>query len=99
MKKILSVVLSLIILSSCSYKFTPSTSAMINVTNYEVGDLNKLKTGESCSKTILFFPEFDSSTSVIDAMRDGGISKIKMIDRSFFSALLYSKTCTIVHGY
>lgn len=99
MKKILLIVLSLFVVSSCSYKFTPSTSAMINVTDYEIGDLNKLKRGESCSKTILFFPEVDSSTSVIDAMKDGGISKIKMIDRSFFYAFFYSKTCTIVHGY
>ena len=98
MKNILIVLFSSLILSSCTYKYTPSSSAMINVTNYNIGDTSKLKTGESCYTAIMGFSAFDSSTSVIDAMKDGGISTIKMIDNKTVLAPFFYKKCTVVHG-
>lgn len=99
MKKSL-IVLSLLLLAatSCTYKYTPTSSAMINVTNYEIGDLSKLKTGEACITKILGFPPSEASTSVIDAMKNGNITKIKMIDSSVSDNFFSKKVCTIVHG-
>lgn len=99
MKKIFLTLISLTLFASCSHKYTPSSSAMINVTNYEIGDTNKLKTGEACITRVLGFSGFNSSTSVIDAMKNGNISTIKMIDSRFFVVpLFFSKNCTVVHG-
>ena len=91
-----ALILSLV--GSCSYKYTPATSSMINVTDYTIGDINKLKTGEACITRVLGFSLSEASTSVIDAMRNGGISKIKMIDKSFSDNVFTTKECTIVHG-
>ncbi len=88
----------LLSLASCTYKYTPASSAMINVTDYEIGDLSKLKTGEACMTRVLGFPPSNASTSVIDAMKDGKISKIKMIDSSVSSTVFTSTVCIIVHG-
>ncbi len=96
--KITAVAALLIVLASCSHKYTPATSAMINVTDYTIGDISKLKTGEACATRVLGFPSTESSTSVIDAMRNGGISKIKMIDKSVSDNFFTHKECTIVHG-
>ncbi len=98
MKKLLTVLAFLTLLSSCSYKYTPESSAMINVTDYDIGNTNSLKTGESCSAMIMGFRSTDSSTSVIDAMRNGGISKIKMVDKRIVVAPFFYKDCTVVHG-
>lgn len=99
MKKTLLLISSILLLaSSCTIKYTPVSSAMINVTDYEIGDLNKLKTGESCATYILGLHPVDASTSVIDAMKNGKITKIKMIDSSFSNYFFVHKVCTIVHG-
>ncbi len=94
--KILSI-LALLTFSSCSYKYTPSSSLMINATNYDIGDTSLLKTGEACNSAFLFF-QIDSSSSVIDAMKNGKISKIKMIDERIVTAPFFYKNCTVVHG-
>lgn len=98
MKKALIAVMFFASLSSCSYKYTPDTSAMINVTDYDIGNLNALKSGESCSASFFGFSSSSSSTSVIDAMKNGNISKIKMVDKRVVAAPFFYKNCTIVHG-
>jgi hypothetical protein len=99
MKKALIIFAALLLtVTSCSYKYTPTSSAMINVTDYEIGDLSKLKTGEACMTKILGFPPVNGNTSVIDAMKNGNISKIKMIDSSISDNIFTIKICTVVHG-
>ncbi len=99
MKKTLIILSTLLLATaSCTHKYTPTSSSMINVTDYEVGDLSKLKTGEACMTRVLGFPPVNASTSVIDAMKDGKISKIKMIDNSISNNVFTTKVCTIVHG-
>lgn len=98
MKKLIILSTLLLTSTSCTYKYTPISSAMINVTDYEIGDLSKLKTGEACMTRVLGFPPSNASTSVIDAMKDGKISKIKMIDSSVSSTVFTSTVCIIVHG-
>ncbi len=97
MKKTLIAAL-LVCAASCTHKYTPTSSSMINVTDYEIGDAAKLKTGEACMTTFLGFPPAESSVSVIDAMKNGKITKIKMIDKSYSYYFLAAKECTIVHG-
>jgi hypothetical protein len=97
MKKILLSISVLFLLSSCSSKYTPPSSAMINVTNYKIGDVSLLKTGKACYSTFFGIP-YEKSSSVIDAMRNGNISTIKMIDKEFTYAFVVNKYCTIVHG-
>ncbi len=97
-KSLIALSILLFAATSCTYKYTPSSSAMINVTNYEIGDLSKLKTGEACMTRILGFPPSEASTSVIDAMRNGNITKIKMIDSSVSNNFFSTKVCIIVHG-
>ena len=98
MKKIIISLFALSALASCTYKYTPVSSSMIDVTNYNIGNINSLKTGEACITRVFGFSSPNASTSVIDAMRDGGISTIKMVDKKSTISLFYSKYCTIVHG-
>ncbi len=98
MKKTLTALTFLALLSSCSSKYTPASSVMINVTDYEIGNTSLLKTGEACSTSIMGITGSDSSTSIIDAMKNGGISKIKMVDRRTVISLFSYKDCIVVHG-
>jgi hypothetical protein len=98
MKKTLLLATLLFSIASCTYKYTPASSAMIHVTNYKIGDINKLKTGEACAARFLGIGSSDASTSIIDAMRNGNISTIKMVDKKTTIGFLYRKDCTIVHG-
>jgi hypothetical protein len=98
MKKIILSLSLIFAAASCTYKYTPETSAMINITDYDIGNVNSLKTGESCYTRFFLFPALESSTSVIDAMRNGGISKIKMVDKKVYDSFFVYKSCTVVHG-
>ena len=80
MKKTLLLATVLFSIASCTYKYTPASSAMLNITNYEIGNINSLKTGEACDARFFGIGSSDASTSIIDAMRNGNISTIKMVD-------------------
>lgn len=98
MKKTLAILASISLLASCTYKYTPATSSMVNLTDYEIGNINSLKTGEACATSFMGIPSFESSTSVIDAMKNGGISKIKLVDKKVYNSFFVYKQCTVVHG-
>ena len=98
MKKIAFMILLCLTAFSCTYKYTPVSSKIMNVTNHDLGDFSKLKKGEACIESVLGFNGFNNSTSVIDAMKDGKITKIKYIDSKYYVAPFYSKRCTVVYG-
>ncbi|MCE9500031.1 MAG: TRL-like family protein [Leptospira sp.] len=110
MKKILfySVfILGFVFFANCS---TPVPSLILNVTEQHVynsqdGQLTSakvLKTGRSCSWT--FFPIFlfyyGMGGSIEEAKKEGGITKVAVVDRESvnFLGIVVNKECVIVWG-
>ncbi|PJZ54612.1 TRL domain-containing protein [Leptospira adleri] len=66
------------------------------------GDAKILKQGRSCNVYSIFSALFyaGGEGSVAEAMKDGNITKVAVIDKSSegFLAYLYSKECVIVYG-
>ena len=98
MKKTILTISAFVLLASCTHKYTPVSSSMINITDYNIGDTGALKTGEACRITVFGFSAAETSTSIIDAMKEGEITKIKMVDRKTTIAPFYYKYCMVVHG-
>jgi hypothetical protein len=70
----------------------------INQTNLSTVDFkSNFKKGEACSWTVMFFGPF-GSTSIIDAAKDGNISKVELTEQTSNIYPFVSKTCTIVYG-
>lgn len=89
-------------LSGCAVVQAPVSNALITDVRGPVavgdGAASNLKTGESCAQNILgIYAGGDASISA--ASRDGGISKVAVVDHHSTGVLwLYARYCTVVRG-
>ncbi len=94
MKKFLLIAGVAVLLSGCT------TTALNTVNQVNLGDVDfkdTFKVGESCERTFLIFGPFGSS-SVVDAAKNAGLSKVQIVEQSYHNYILASSRCTIVHG-
>lgn len=69
-----------------------------NMTDLNQVDFQKeFKTGKACETTVLLFGPFGYS-SVVDAAKNGGISKVEVVEQRVKSFILFGQRCTIVYG-
>ena len=91
--KIISMVVVVLLIGGCT---THSPSA--NYVDVTDKDLRNLKSGTACGKYILgVFGPFGEE-SIVTAVRNGNIKKIKAIDKSTDSFILFSQNCITVYG-
>lgn len=88
MKKILSLGLLLVIISSCT------TSLPITATSNKLGS-NK---GEACLKNLFLIIPLETDASIYKAAQNGNISEITTVDHEGFFSFIYNSSCTIVRG-
>jgi hypothetical protein len=89
-------------LTSC----TTYSSSLVNHT--AVFKKDELKKGKTCSKNLLggftvpYIKQTDiriaGSESIVDAIKNGGIEEVFVVDTSKKHFIFYTKKCTIVHG-
>jgi hypothetical protein len=94
MKKAIATAVLTLGLTGCS------AMNMNTLNNTDISDVDfsqEFKQGEACETTILFFGPFGSS-SVVDAAKNGGVSKVEVVEQEFSSKILFGQRCTIVYG-
>ncbi|MFC1659746.1 TRL domain-containing protein [Pseudomonadota bacterium] len=98
MKKFI-ICLSLLVLGACTYTYTPPQSRRLDIKDYNIENVNTLKTGKACRTRFLGMPVGSkNNVSVIKAMQNGNINTLKMIDIERHSGFLYSRYCTVAYG-
>lgn len=82
-------------ISGCSTMHTPAG----NMTDIKSTDFSKsMKQGKSCATYLfgLIGPFGDSS--LVDAAKNGGLSKVEVVDYKDGFYILFSQHCTVAHG-
>ena len=105
MKKLLILIVSTLLITSCGGQTRSGVTAGLLVSNWDdtisgVTDNSVVvdKRGEACSTNILGIVASGDS-SVETAMRNGGIKKVAYADTTYLNILgLYQKGCTVVKG-
>ena len=81
-------------LVGCSLEETPS----LNITDLKSVDFSKpMIKGEACATYVLGFGPF-GDPSLLNAVRNGSISKVDVIDYENKGYLLFSQRCIEVYG-
>lgn len=102
MKRLLFVLPILFLIVGCSGPLTSSgPGSLVTTTTEGISANNNVeitKTGKSCQHTVLGLVAFGDS-SIESAKRNGNLTNISTVDRSFFGILgLYSNSCLILQG-
>ncbi|WP_061235715.1 TRL domain-containing protein [Leptospira weilii] len=112
MKKFISLIvisLAAFVVSNCATSIFPA--AIFNSSSYHVSgnptggptDVKILKSGKSCNHYSLFLLWFYYSGgegSIAEAMKDGQITKVAVVDKDTFGILgpIFSRECVVVYG-
>ncbi|TGK08759.1 TRL-like family protein [Leptospira fletcheri] len=107
-KVFLSMIVSAFLLTGCAS--TPLPALIFNSSEHHVSgspitgptDVKILKSGKSCSNYSILNWLFYSGGegSIEEAMKDGKITKVAVVDKSAFSILsfIFSRECVLVFG-
>ncbi|WP_298449230.1 TRL domain-containing protein [uncultured Marinobacter sp.] len=94
MKKAFVAAILAVGLSGCSaVAMNSGNTADLNQVDFQ----KEFKTGEACETSVLLFGPFGYS-SVVDAAKNGGISKVEVVEQRFNSYILFGQRCTVVYG-
>lgn len=99
MKKLIIILLLVsysIVFAGCSLQ----SSQVLNNTDlsrFDFSDASSLKEGSACATYVLGLGPF-GSTSVMDAIKAGNITTVKVVDYKQGWYLLVSKHCVVVYG-
>ena len=105
MKKILSLIVLSIIVSSCAQQTSNGVNGGLIYTSWKDRDpISRIdnsvqvnKSGKACVKSYAgLISKGDSSIDA--AKKNGGISKVSYVDRSLELTPFFQEGCTIVHG-
>lgn len=104
--KILSLIILIFVLASLSSCTTFESNLIAKEAEFNMGI--PLKKGVTCSKnlfggfTIPYFKETDikisGSESLVDAINNGDLVEVMVVEKSTLRYVLYTKRCIIVHG-
>lgn len=86
-----------LLLSGCASKFTPVQNA-VDVTDVDFSNAGAFKTGEGCRTMLLGVLPIGGSASLVRAVRNGGISHVKVVDYRVKNWIIATQTCIMVYG-
>lgn len=97
LKKYFITLFILLFTSSC---LTYSPVVNTDLEEIDFSELPLYEKGSDCSLTILGFLTVDDSATLLNAVRDAKISKVKVVDNSYNYALFpfFTKRCITVYG-
>lgn len=97
-KLVLSLALILFVASGlfgCSTMRTPAGN-MIDIKTTDFS--KKMKQGEACATYVFGIIGPFGNSSIIDATKSGGISKVEVVDYKDGYYILFSQHCVVAHG-
>lgn len=96
MKKFLLSAALLLSLSACSMQSTPFINST-DVRDVDFSTIGSMREGRDCAYWILFFGPFGNN-SLIEAVKNGGIRKVEVVDKSVHAYPFVAKECIRVYG-
>lgn len=83
--------------AGCTTAFVPSGVNMVSVDDVNFSEVSSMKRGEACATTILgLFTQGEAMLT--SAARNGGISRVEMIEHKLSANPFFSQQCVIVFG-
>lgn len=95
--KVVIVLLCILVLgfTGCSTTMTP----IVNTLDIKTIDFSiTMKEGKSCQGFIIGFIPIGEDASIVKAAKNGGISKVKLVEHKTNYYPFYCKRCIVVHG-
>jgi hypothetical protein len=99
MKKLIGFMLLvgfIIVSAGCSLQMSPVLNNT-DLSRFDFSNASSLKEGASCATYVLGLGPF-GNTSVMEAIKAGGITTVKVVDYKHGWYLLVSKDCVVVYG-
>ena len=96
------VLISLLFLSSCAYRYTPIANT--NFDKVDFSEVRNFEQGKSCKRFLLGIPLLPlpfGDPSLISAVKDGKLREVKVVDyeNGFELFLLpHTKRCIVAYG-
>jgi len=85
----------MLLTTGCTIKVSPSS--VVDISKTDMTQVENLKSGEACAKSLLGFPLSLNATAK-EAAKEAGISKIVYQENSSTDLLIYRSYCTKVYG-
>ncbi|NIQ98129.1 MAG: hypothetical protein GWO11_04605 [Desulfuromonadales bacterium] len=82
--------------SGCAFKATPVVNN-VDVSSVDFSKVDSFKEGKACATFLLGF-KVDGDASVVSAVKNGGLRKVKAIDQEVKDFLLVRQLCVTVYG-
>lgn len=88
---------AVVLTSGCIYRQTPASN-LNYLPTVDFSRIDEMKKGIACETDLFGFLSLEGSQSVVDAAKQGGLSKVLLVDRDTTWYILWTKTCTVVYG-
>ena len=82
--------------SGCAYQRSPVMN-MADLSRFDFSNASSLKESRACATYVFGLGPF-GNPSVMDAIKDGGIKTVKVVDYRQGWYLIVSKDCVVVYG-
>ena len=83
--------------AGCTTAFVPSGVNLVSVDDVNFAEVANMKRGEACATTILgIFTQGEAMLTT--AARNGGISRVELIEHKISANPLFAQQCVIVFG-
>lgn len=98
MKKLFLFLTCIIALSGCSATHAPSLHT-IEIKDVDFSKADQIKEGKSCGVSLFGLIGPFGDAKLVDAIKDGNISKVVSYDVNYRHFILFSRSCFRAYGY
>lgn len=84
-------------MSACSFSSTPMSNT-VNLSNQDFSNPETIKEGSSCSYYLFGILGPFGDKKIVDAIKDGGITKVMAVDYSIGYYIIVGSSCINVYG-
>ena len=84
-------------LSACTFKYTPIAST-VEVGTTDFSNIDSYKEGKACQTLLFGALPIGGQATVTDAIKDGKLKTVRLVDQEITNYYLFAKRCVIVLG-
>ena len=84
--------------TGCSAVLTPAATTYPVTADVDFTQLARMRRGESCAKTILYFIGPNGRASVAAAAQAGGLTRVRYVDNRYDNNVIRQRYCVIAYG-
>jgi len=96
--KILSASCLLAFNVGCAAKYSPLANT-VDLSNSDFSNIEQMTTGESCQRLLFGAIPVGGSASIVNAVRDSGVTQVSMVEYQARSKVIFIENCVVVHGF